>query len=271
MKIKAKLKQFLSLKLFISITCALVYFGISLPSYSIETIGQMQEEDKTAKLFALKCSGCHTVGGGDLSGPDLKKSSTFQYEDLLKAISRMQEQVGPLSNEEMNELAKFLKSEMANERIKQENQRIAKLEELKLDPPNAKIGRELFVGIKPFKNGGLSCISCHNVASAPTWGGGKLGVALENTYKKFGKHNLASAIENCNWKVMKEAYKNHPITKQEAIHLVGFFRQVKDEPAKNSGGYYHAFSGLGCLFLYLATALFYSKRLRGVRKKLERK
>lgn len=270
MKIKPTLKQFLSLKLFRSISSALVCFVISLPSYSIEVTQQIQE-DRSAKLFVLKCAGCHTVGGGDLSGPDLKKSSTFQYNDLLKAISRMQEQVGPLSKKEMDELANFLKAETASERIKQENQRIAKLQEASLEPPNAKIGRELFLGTKPFKNGGLSCISCHNVASAGKWGGGKLGPSLEKTFNKFGKHNLASAIENSNWKVMKEAYKNHPVTKQEAVHLVGFFRSIKDEPIRESGIYYLGFSGLGCLFLYITVALFYKNRLRVVRKKLKRR
>ena len=256
--------------MFVSINSALVCFVISLPSNCVETIQQIQE-DRAAKLFVLKCSGCHTVGGGALSGPDLKKSSTFQYNDLLKAISRMQEQVGSLSKEEMDELAKFLKAETVSERIKQENQRITKLQEAKLEPPNTKIGRELFLGIKPFKNGGLSCISCHNAGSIGRWGGGKLGPSLANTHKKFGEHNLASSIENCNWKVMKEAYKNHPITKQEAVHLVSFFRSIKDEPPREAGIYYLGFSSVGCLFLYITVALSYRNRLRGVRKKLERK
>ncbi|OGI06511.1 MAG: hypothetical protein A3I68_01930 [Candidatus Melainabacteria bacterium RIFCSPLOWO2_02_FULL_35_15] len=266
-RIKYKLKQPLSFKLFISISSALICFIISLPSYSIETMRQIQE-DKAAKLFILKCSGCHTVGGGALVGPDLKRASTFQPNDLLRAILRMQEQVGPLGKEETDELAKFLKDGTASERIEQENQRIAKLQEASLELPDARTGRELFLGIKLFKNNGLSCISCHNVAGVGKWGGGKLGPSLENIYRKFGEHNLASAIENCNWKIMREAYKNHPITKQEAIHLTDFFKSIRNEPAREAWMFYLGLSGLGCLFLYIAVALFYKNRLKGVRKKL---
>ncbi len=266
-----RIKPILNKKLFLSISGALFVFIISLPVYSIEDPQIPSPEDKPAKLFVLKCAGCHTIGGGALTGPDLKKAATFQHSDLLKAISRMQEQVGPLSKEETDELAKFLESEIADERIKKESQRIAKLEEAKLDPPNTKTGRELFLGSKPLKNGGLSCISCHNVASIGKWGGGKLGPSLETAFNKFGKHNLASAIENSNWKVMKETYKDHPITKQESVHLVGFFRSIKDEPVKETGIYYLAFSGIGCLFLYIGIALLYKKRLRGVRKNLTKK
>ncbi len=266
-----RIKPLLNRNLILSISSTLIAFIISLAAYSIEEQQIPFPEDKPAKLFVLKCAGCHTVGGGALTGPDLKKAVTFQHSDLLKAISRMQEQVGPLTREETDELAKFLESEMADERIKKESQRIAKLEEARLDPPNAKTGQELFLGTKSLKNGGLSCISCHNVASLGKWGGGKLGPSLETAFNKFGKHNLASAIENSNWKVMKETYKNHPITKQESVHLVGFFRSIKDEPIRESGNYYLAFSGLGCLFLYIGIALLYKKRLRGVRKNLTKK
>lgn len=227
--------------------------------------------DSQAKLFVLKCTGCHTIGGGDLSGPDLKRAASYPQNELISAISRMQERVGPLSSKEINELANFIKSRDAGERIKQENEKLTKLTEAKSDPPDVEIGRGLFTGAKPLKNGGTSCISCHSVAGAGILGGGKLGPSLENAFKKFGKHNLASAIENSNWKIMKEVYKAHPITKQEAIHLVGFFRSIQNEPAKNYTVGFLGFGIVGCLLFYGLTAFFYRNRNTGVRNKLRRK
>ncbi len=226
--------------------------------------------DEEAKLFVLKCAGCHTIGGGDLTGPDLSKAAKAQHSDLIKSIFRMQEQVGPLTKDEIESLATFLQSKDPIPRIKNETERLAKLAEAKLDPPDIKIGRELFLGKKHLHNGGTSCIACHNVGELRGWGGGKLGPDLSNVYKKFGRNNLISGIESSNWKVMKDVYREHPISKQEAVHLVAFLKSINGK-SQHSKSSFHIVGLVGCAFLYILLLFFYRNRLKGVRKNLKRK
>lgn len=227
--------------------------------------------DRQANLFVLKCAGCHTIGGGGLTGPDLSKSSKFPYEDLVKAIKRMEEKVGPMEESEIKGHAGFIKAEDAKERIKQEFERQSKLSEAKLDPPNAEIGKHLFFGHRSLKNNGLSCISCHSVSEHTLLGGGKLGPHLEGLFKNYSKHNLASAIENANWKIMKDVYKDHPITKQEALHLVAYLSSIKDKQIKESSSLFHIIGLVGCLFLFGVTAFLYRNKLTDVHKKVRRR
>lgn len=229
-------------------------------------------QDKQAELFVKKCAGCHTIGGGDLGGPDLKKSFSSTPADLLKAVTRMQNQVGPLLKEEMDDLVQFLKSQDSQNRLKQEAEReSSQQEEVKLDPPDPEIGKALFYGNKPFKDGGLSCISCHDVGGVPLAGGGKLGPSLHDSYEKFGKRNLLSGIVDPKWKVMKDIYNDKKITKQEAMHLIGFLRSVQDEPLKNSSLPFLAISALISILGFALIWFFYRNRLKDVRKNLTRK
>ena len=77
---------------------------------SAKSTNNINNPDRQANLFVLKCAGCHTIGGGKLTGPDLIKSTTFPYEDLIKAIKRMEEKVGPMEESEIKGHADFIKS-----------------------------------------------------------------------------------------------------------------------------------------------------------------
>ena len=229
-----------------------------------------RKQDRQAELFVLKCAGCHTVGQGKLTGPDLIKATESPLVDLIQAIRRMQEQVGPMEESEIKGHASFIKSLNVRERIKKEFERLSKIAEAKLEPPNIKIGENLFIGRKPFKNGGVSCNSCHTTRQAKRWGGGKLGPPLTEVFKDFSKANLISAIVNSQWKVMKDVYKEHKITKQEAVHIVAYLESIKDKDIEKEKPIFHVISFIGFLLLLLATAFFYRKRLTSVRDKLRR-
>lgn len=228
-------------------------------------------DDKQAELFVLKCAGCHTIGKGKLNGPDLINAASFPLEDLIQAIKRMQEQVGPMEEGEIRGHASFIKSANVQERITREFERLSKIAEAKLGPPDVKKGFELFTGKKPFENSGVSCISCHSTREAKGWGGGKLGPPLTDVFKDFSKANLISAIVNSQWKVMKDVYKNHPITKQEAVHIVAYLESIKDLKIKKTRPMFHIVGLGGFLILLGGTAFFYRKRLRSVRNKLRRR
>ncbi len=228
-------------------------------------------EDKQAKLFVLKCAGCHTIGKGKLTGPDLIKSSELPIDDLIQAVKRMQEKVGPMEDTEIKGYSDFIKSSNVQERIAKEFERLSKIAEAKLEPPNPKIGRDLFLGKRPFQNGGTSCNSCHTTKETKGWGGGKLGPPLTDVFKNFSKANLASAIVNSQWKVMKDVYKDHKITQQESVHLVAYLDSVKDKKIQKPSPMFHLLSLGGVLILLGLVSFFYKNRLTDVHKKIRRK
>ncbi len=228
------------------------------------------KKDEQAELFVLKCAGCHTIGKGKLTGPDLIKSTEFPVEDLIQAIKRMQEKVGPMEEEEIKGYASFIKSTTVQERITKEFERLSKIAEAKLEPPDAKKGFEFFIGKKPLSNGGVSCVSCHSTREAKGWGGGKLGPPLTDVFKDFSKANLVSAIVNSQWKVMKDAYKDHKITQQEAVHIVAYLDSIKDKKTKKPSPMFHLLSVGGVFILLGLVAFFYRNRLTDVHKKIRR-
>ncbi|MBI2996597.1 MAG: c-type cytochrome [Candidatus Melainabacteria bacterium] len=251
---------------FIFLFCVLFSFSVS--SYA---------NDKQASLFISKCSGCHSIDD-ESEGLDLIKSASLPYGELIKAIKRMEENVGPMEESEIKSHADFVKSKNAKERIKQELKKESQsteapsdtLTEGELDPQNIEAGKKLFFGQKSFKNNGLSCISCHSSSDHTLLGGGKLGPRLEGLFKKYSKNSLITAIENASWKIMKAVYKDHPITKQESVHLVAYLESLEENKTKESNWLFHTIGLVGCLFLFGLLAFFYRKRLTDVHKEIRR-
>jgi mono/diheme cytochrome c family protein len=219
--------------------------------------------DPAASNYMLKCAGCHTVGGGKLTGPDLKDSALWSEKDLLPKIKLMEKHVGPLSLEETHSFAQFLKDPQVRERIQAEQARIAKADEAKYEKGDARKGADLFYGRAVLRMGGLSCVACHG---AGTWGGG-LGLDLHQVFPRMGETALISAIEKGQFKVMDAAYRKRPISRQEAIHLTKFLEEAsKAKRAQDQGPLMVMAWAWGLCLLSLAGVAFYYRRKPGGRK-----
>lgn len=223
--------------------------------------------DEPAKFFISKCSSCHTVGDGELTGPDLIDATTFPYKDLFAAIKRMEDKVGPMEESDIKGQTDFLKSKDVKERIKGELERLSKT---KLKPADAELGEKLFFGEVSFENKGSSCISCHHTRSSSWFSGGNLGPSLGSVMDRFTKRTLVSAISNSNWKIMRNVYKDHPVTKQEALHIAAYLDSVKDGPRNKSNALFHVIGLVGCFVLFGIVAFVYRNRLTSVRKRIRR-
>jgi ubiquinol-cytochrome c reductase cytochrome c subunit len=225
------------------------------------------EADAVARTFLQKCAGCHTVGRGKLSGPDLNDAATWPVPELSRAIKSMEPKVGPLPDADVALLAEFLKDPRVKERIKIEEGRAARAAAASYDPPSAEIGAALFAGREPLANGGASCAACHVVNGS----GGTLGPDLSGVHAKLGEAPLVSACEKSGFKIMSAAYRDHPVTRQEALHLTRFFataagvRAARPDPPVTAYGAAAALVGLGIL------AFAYRKRASGVRRRLLRR
>jgi mono/diheme cytochrome c family protein len=189
-------------------------------SANASMMGEQPRADTIAGRFAIMCSGCHSLTGAKLNGPELTPSTGWPLEQLKTAIKRMEKNVGPLTDEQVTAFAEFMKAPDIRERIKAEQERIQAQFMAKMSPPDGALGKALFLGAEPLRNGGLACTSCHAAEGV----GGNLGFDLTGIFAKMGgEPPLVSAIEQSGFKVMAPHYKRHPVTKQEAMHLAKYF------------------------------------------------
>jgi cytochrome c553 len=244
-------------------------------------------------LFREKCSGCHSIGGGDLVGPDLARTAAWPDAELQESIKRMEASVGPLTDAEVNGLKAYLKNAKpksdsaaksssgtsssasspggkdasATSPATEANSLAAAAGESSAEPASAEKGRKLFWGDEAFKNGGLSCIACHSVDG----NGGNMAPDLTGISQKMAASALVSACEHTPYKVMKTAYKSHAILHQEALDLQAYLSSLK-EPHSQPKKQHVALMGLGFAGVVFAIIAFgYRGRKKSARSKLQRR
>ena len=230
--------------------------------------------DPHAVTYLKLCSGCHTIGGGALTGPDLLPSTQWPREDLRVAVERMEVNVGPMTDEEVDGLTDLLKAPDVQQRL--DGAREQRIEEMAatLEPGNPVVGQRLFFGERRFLNGGIACFACHAAAGR----GGNMAVDLTTVHQRLGQQSVMSATEQPAFPMMKAAYGAKPVTPQEAAHLAAFFEQTvadvqpgSQPPPSNEGlGLVHA--GAGGFFIAVLAGVFLLARTRraGVRSRLIR-
>lgn len=224
--------------------------------------------DPAAATFVARCAGCHTIGGGKLTGPDLAPSTQWPDTTLRQGIKKMEPRVGPISDADLDALVSFMRDPAARERIDAERARAMQAVAARMDPPSVEEGRRLFTGEAAFQRGGLACAACHTAAGF----GGSLGPDLSGLAAKMDRIAMMSAFEKAQYTLMREAYAKAPVTRQEALHLAAYLESVKDAPPEASlaglvplGG-----AGLAIGLLALLAVSLRGRRAADVRSRLVR-
>ncbi len=200
-------------------------FMVMVQSYALCASAQTAD-----KLFTEKCAGCHTVGGGALVGPDLDSVKNWKMQDLRNAVKRMEESAGPLKDEEIDDLVSYLrKQEKIEKQPTNDVSDSSPPKSVVQEPASIVTGKRLFHGDVTLENGGMSCIACHQSNGQ----GGNMGPELTAISKRFPGKALVNGIEKAPYKVMKSAYKDHPITHQEALDLAAFLESTASVEAKS--------------------------------------
>ena len=192
--------------------------GHAQSPYSLQASDTTSQVDVAAQNYAQKCAGCHTVGGGKLTGPDLLPTRAWPKPELAAKVKLMEPRVGPLSENELAQFVELLQDSRAQDRIRIAQELASKAVAATLEPASQSNGKKLFEGTMQLANGGIACITCHRAGEQ----GGTFGPDLTNLHTRMGKVAMISAIQQTQFLVMSGTYKNQPITAQEAVHLAEY-------------------------------------------------
>lgn len=137
--------------------------------------------------------------------------------------------------------------------------------------PNLEQGMELFQGIKAFKNGGPSCISCHNVKNDEVAPGGLLAKDLTDVYSRMGE-GITPWLGAPPFPAMVSSYQNNVLEEDEKANLTAFLKhvnEVKDtQEAEDDGIFIQLVGGMvGLVVLLILVQLLWSNRKRKSVKK----
>ncbi len=232
-------------------------------------------------LFQEKCSTCHTIGGGNLVGPDLAGVTEARDHDwLVRWISDPPGMIASGDPTATALLAQFNNVPMPNLGLSaaQVDSVVAYLAApggattapaAALPAGDPAVGKEYFIGQKRFANGGPPCMACHSVAGIGALGGGRLGPDLTASYGKWGDAGLASFVTQPATVTMSAVWTQTPLTPQEGGDLVAFIRQasVSQRPANTVVQLLLLSVAVAAALLILAR-LVWRERLTGVRRKM---
>ncbi len=206
-----------------------------------------------------QCKACHTIGQGKLLGPDLlnitKEKDPVWLKNFIKSSQTMVKNGDPqavaifeefnkimmvdyshLPDADIESIIKYIDS-FSTPDSKDEPATTASdsliavknaafLASIDNDDNEAK-GKELFQGIRKLKNGGPSCISCHNINSSDIAQGGLLAKDLTNSFLQIGGlSGIKGILGSPPFPAMKDAYKNAPLIESESIQLQVFLMRA---------------------------------------------
>lgn len=248
---------------------------------------------ETADYFKRNCANCHTIGGGRLTGPDLKNvtarkdrewlirfllnpkgvidSGDAYARQLLEESRGVLMPVTPdLNGERAESILKLIEAESKLERSQFVGVGSA-IPDRAFTRDEVEKGREFFVGHRSLAKEGAACVSCHNVQDCTAIGGGMLGPDLTQVWGKLqGRKGLAAWLSSPPTPTMQPIYKQHPLTDNEILHLVAFLEDAREGREEVTAARFNFFllglAGTGAGFVLFD--FLWQRRFRAVRRNL---
>lgn len=253
-----------------------------------ETAPQSSSNIQAGKaIFEQKCGACHTIGSGRKVGPDLKGVTVrrdknwllrwIQEPDVMLAegdaiATQLLQDFGHfpmpnfgLSETQATDLVAYLEAEGAGIPATVQSSISVSVPGLtgRGDP---KLGKILFMGQKPFANGGPACMSCHTTTEVGGLGGGTLGLDLTKVHSRYGGDiGLNSVLVSTPFPTMLPIFGKQPVLDSEAAHLTAYFALTDSMDEKGTDFGFIGIGILGVILFYILVHLIWKKRLTGVR------
>lgn len=248
-----------------------------------------------AAFFKQNCTSCHTVGGGRLTGPDLKDVATrkdrtwlVQFLQSPKAMidsgdpyaTKLQQEargvvmpnIAGMSPPQAQALLDMITAESKLPRSQFAGMQIS---DRPLTAQDVAKGKLVFLGEQRLSGGGPACMSCHTIKGLTLLGGGRLGPDLTRVYERLqGRKGLAAWLSSPASPTMSPVFKDHAIQPAEILSLVALFEDSAKRGGQDDTTSLLNFFLLGVggmvLGLILLDALW-KTRFRGVRWSMVRK
>lgn len=245
-----------------------------------------------ADFFRQNCVSCHTIGGGRITGPDLKgvtqRKDAAWLEKFIQnpkaAIDGGDPYAAELQQEArgvvmptvpgMNpDLAKAMIAFLeAESKLAKSQFAGTAISDRPLTAVDLALGRELFYGTRKLANGGPPCISCHTVGTVSGLGGGRLGPDLTLVYGRLGGRKAVGA-----WLVapatptMQSVFRNAAMQPEEILPLLAVIEDAARQGRVADQGslmkfFMAGFGGLALGLVILGTA--WQGRFKAVRRPL---
>lgn len=246
----------------------------------------------TAVFFRQNCVSCHTIGGGALTGPDLKDVTkrkdrtwlTTFMQDPQAVINGGDSYALKLKNEAKGVVmpkVMGMNPDMAAALLKliEAESNLKKSQFTGLQIPTAPFtraqiaaGKKYFTGGLRLGNGGPTCISCHTAGGIGIMGGGKIGPDLNRVYERLqGRSGLAAWLSAPATVTMQSVFKTRTLSNDEILALTAYFedRAKRNVRVSTTGQVIFLICGLGsavfCLFMFDS---IWKYRFQGVRSSL---
>jgi len=243
-------------------------------------------------FFRQNCVSCHTIGGGRLTGPDLKNVTARKDREWLVrfllnpqamidsgdayALKLQQESRGvvmpAISGMSRTRAEALLNIIEAESRLEKSQFIGVQVSDRPFTVRDIDQGRRLFLGLQRLTNGGPPCISCHTMRDVAALGGGRLGPDLSRVFEKMeGRKNLAAWLSAPATPTMSPVFKRHPIAPEEVLPLIAFLEDGARRGGQDESASQMTFLLIGLGGTALGLVLFdaaWKNRFRTVRKAL---
>lgn len=266
------------------VACAAAAAAVALPAVPAEAAPSGKA------VFQQLCSGCHTVGGGKLVGPDLQGLAGSRDRAWVERFVRDPAAVVASGDPVAKQLVSQYGMTMPTLGVSdaQLAALLAYLGYSKAAPApttstpatpapapalagDAARGKRLFEGSLRFGSNGPACLSCHSVAGVGALGGGRLGPDLTGAYTKYGgTQGLGSALRTlAAFRTMVPIFTRKQLSAQERADLVAFLQSAagKGRSSSQAGKLVGLSLGVGAALVLLAL-LVWHRRLPAVRRSL---
>jgi mono/diheme cytochrome c family protein len=245
--------------------------------------------ESAKELFEQQCASCHTIGGGDSGGPDLKGVAAKRPAEWLVKVIAEPDKLTAEKDPTQLELIKKYGMEMPNVGVSRDDAKkivdflkegdaaagsapgaaaasgdaaaagSEKPADVVVTPELLAQGRDLFTGKARFAKGGASCLSCHALRY-PGVNGGALAADLTGLYGKMGENGVRGVLKSLSFPVMKKIYADRPLTEEEITALTALFKDAS--AAKQPASDPYPLAGLGFFALCIVGAIMFKRRIR---------
>ncbi len=248
-----------------------------------------------ADFFRQNCMNCHTIGGGRITGPDLKNvtqrkdrpwlvkflqdpkamiDSGDPYAQKLQGEARgvVMPTVAGMSPERAQLLLDMIEAES---KLAKSQFAGLQISTRPFTPQEIAQGRSLFVGDTKLAGGGPACISCHTMRGLPGLSGGRLGPDLTLVYERLqGRKGLAQWLVAPASPTMQPVFKKQALKPDEILPLVAYFEAAAKQGGQDDSAALINFFllGLGGMVIGLVSLdALWKRRFRSVRRPMVQK